>query len=358
MSSPGPSVESSNGKWRGVVTLGASLVPVLAAVAASAVLIVEYARNEAVFCSEGGGCSLVRRSAIASTFGVTLPALGLAGFLAIAATALASGRLARRAQLVLSGVAAVVGCALIVAQWRIGAFCVYCTVTDASALVAFGVALWRSRVASDPPAARLPRIGGAAAVAVFATVPLVVGAVKEARYDVPQVIRSEIERTPAGEVTVVDFVDFECPFCRMTNAIFAPLLAAHRDHVRCVRRQVPLRSHPHAHDAARAACCGETLGKGDAIADALFSAPVESLTPQGCEQIAASVGLPIDAYRACVADPKTDARIEADRAEFDAAGGHALPTIWIDRRRFIGAQPEPVLAQALDTAVARDRATH
>jgi uncharacterized membrane protein/predicted DsbA family dithiol-disulfide isomerase len=352
MSSADPGIQASNARWRGTAGLVASLVPVLAAVAASAVLVVEYVRNEPVFCSEGGGCSEVRRSAIAATFGASLPALGMAGFVAIAAASLVMGRVARWAQVALSGVAALVACALIVAQWRIGAFCVYCTVTDVSALAALGVAVWRLRGPDDGEPSWALRVGGAILVAAFAVVPVLVGMRKEARYDVPQAILTEIGRTPAGEVTVVDFVDFECPFCRMTHALFAPLLAAHRDHVRCVRRQVPLPSHPHARDAARAACCGETLGKGDALADALFSAPVGELTPQGCEKIAASVGVPVDAYRACVADPKTDARIDADRAFFHEAGGNALPTIWIDRRRIIGAQPAEVLSQALDTALA------
>src|SRR6202000_3010387 len=119
------------------------------------------------------------------------------------------------------------------------------------------------------------------------------------------------DQTPPGEITVVDFVDFECPFCRMTNAELAPVLASHRARVRLVRRQVPLKSHSHALDAARAACCGEQMGKGEAMADALFSAPVESLTREGCEKGAQSVGLPVDSYRACVSGPKTDGRIDA-----------------------------------------------
>src|SRR6185437_10462513 len=101
-------------------------------------------------------------------------------------------------------------------------------------------------------------------------------------------------------------VDFECPYCRMTHASLQPLLEAHSNEVRVVRRQVPLPMHVHAHDAARAACCGEELGKGEAMANALFSAPVEELTPDGCEKLAQSVGLSLDPYRACIADPRTD----------------------------------------------------
>ena len=155
---------------------------------------------------------------------------------------------------------------------------------------------------------------------------------------VPDVIRAEMARTPRGQVTVVDFVDFECPFCRLTQAELEPVLEAHKDRVRLVRRQVPLHSHPHAHDAASAACCGEKLGKGNEMAAALFAADVEALTPAGCQKLAEQLGMPADPYKACVVDPSTDARIEADHGEFKSAGGYALPTIWIGRRQLVGAR--------------------
>jgi predicted DsbA family dithiol-disulfide isomerase len=62
--------------------------------------------------------------------------------------------------------------------------------------------------------------------------------------------------------------------------------------------------------------------------------------------------LPADAYRACVANRATDARIEADRVEFKAAGGFALPTLWIDGKEFVGAKPGEVLQKAIDDALA------
>ncbi len=89
------------------------------------------------------------------------------------------------------------------------------------------------------------------------------------------------------------------------------------------------------------------------MANALFSAPVDELTPDGCERIAQSVGLPIGAYRACVANPATDARIEGDRAEFKAAGGFALPTLWIGDEQVVGAQPGEALEGAIERALAR-----
>ena len=339
----------------GGVALAASLVPALAGLVASAMLLVDYVRPAPVFCAEGSGCEALRRTAFAAPLGVPLPVVGVLGFLAMGVVSLVPGKAARVAQAALSAGAGAVGVVLAAVQVRLGHYCPYCGVADASGVAAALVGGWRlARGGWDWAAPAAAVVAAAGALVAAVVVPLAVGLrMAAASPQVPAVIRAEIARTPPGEATIVDFVDFECPFCRMTHAELAPLLEAHRSRIRLVRKQVPLRIHPHALDAARAACCGERLGKGDAMADALFAAPVQDLTAQGCERIAEAVGLALGPYRACVADPATDARIEADRAEFREAGGYALPTIWIDETELVGAQPPEALAKALDEALAR-----
>jgi uncharacterized membrane protein/predicted DsbA family dithiol-disulfide isomerase len=333
----------------GALGLAASAVPAVAGLAASAMLAVDYLRPMPVFCSESGGCDALRHTEFAMPFGVPMPLLGLAGFLVLGIVSLWPGRSARAVQLVLATLAGLIGLALLVLQAKLGHFCPYCCVADTSGLLALGAAAWR-RTQKDAEAPRGWIVGSALAMAATTTAPLVAGF----RLDVtPQVIRGELAGTPPGDVTVIDFVDFECPFCRMTNEEFSPVIDSHRDRIRLLRKQVPLHMHPHAHDAARAACCGETLGKGDEMAEALFSAEVDDLTPEGCEKIAEKIGVPMDAYRACVANPATDARIDADTAEFKAAHGFALPTIWIGSTPLVGAQPQEVLAKAMHEALAR-----
>jgi uncharacterized membrane protein/predicted DsbA family dithiol-disulfide isomerase len=335
----------------GTVGLAASLVPVLAGIVASAMLAVDYLRPAPVFCVEGGGCEALRHTAYAMPLGVPMPLVGLAGFLAIGVVSLLAGARARFAQLALGVGAGLTGLLLVTVQARLGHLCPYCLVADASGIVSALVAGARMWLAAEAPSPRGLAYGGAGALLLALLLPLVVGF--RAPTPVPAVIRDEMARTPPGQITIVDFVDFECPFCRMTQAELEPLVDAHRDRIHLVRRQVPLHSHPHALDAARAACCGERLGQGDAMASALFAAPVEDLTRQGCEKIAQGLGLSLDPYRACVADPATDMLIEADRAEFKAAGGFALPTIWVGDRQLVGAQPPEALAQAIDDALSR-----
>ena len=348
VSSGSPSGTTSGG-WGGL-WLAASLLPVLAALVASAMLAVDYLRPMPVFCSEGGGCDALKHTVIAMPMGVPLPLFGLAGFLVMGIAAIVPGRFARVAQVGLSTIAGMVGLSLIVLQFRLGRFCPFCLVTDASGVVALVVAWLRLRRAPSAPGPRVLAVAGGVMLVVAPTVPIMLGF---RAAPTPQVIKDELAKGPRGVVTVVDFVDFECPFCRMTNPELQAVLAAHPGKVRVVRHQVPLKMHVHAMDAARGACCGEKMGKGDAMAEALFTAPEEELTRDGCEKIAQQVGLPLDAFRACVADPSTDASIEADKAVFQAAGGYALPTLWVGEVQLVGAQPQERIEDAVEAAMAR-----
>jgi protein-disulfide isomerase len=338
---------SSEGR-AGALSVVGSLVPVLAGLVASAMLLVDYLRPAPVFCSEGGGCDALKHSLYATPMGIPMPLFGVVGFLALGVSALVKGERARMAQGALAAIAGLVGLTLLFLQAKLGHLCVFCCVADASGVVSFLVALARLRFAPAAGVSLGPSLAGASTMVVALGAPLVGGFKADTT---PQAIRDEIAQTPAGKVTVVDFVDYECPFCRMTHAEFEPLLEQHKGQLRVVRRQVPLKMHPHAMDAARAACCGEKMGQGEAMANALFTAPEDDLTVEGCEKIAARLGLGLDGFRACVHDPATDAIIAADKAEFQAAGGYALPTIWIGDRQIIGSQPKEELEKALDAAM-------
>jgi protein-disulfide isomerase/uncharacterized membrane protein len=333
----------------------AAVAPVLAGLAASAVLLVDYVRPSPVFCEADGGCARLRQTAFASWLGVPTPVLGVAGFLLLLFLALQRGPRVRLAQAVVATGAALFAATLLAVQFSAATWCPFCCVADVSAVVACAVAWWRQQLAWDPPAPRWPRVGAAAFAIAPAIGLLAFGAVKKVEpRDLPAVIAQELASTPPGLVTVVDFADFECPWCRATHKELSSVLHAHPGHVRVIRKQVPLeRMHPHALDAARAACCGEQLGRGDAMAEALFAAPVDDLTEDGCAKLAQSLGLDEGAFRQCVKDPKTDARIRADQAEFRASKGKGLPTLWIGDEKLEGAHPGADIEEALSRAIAR-----
>ena len=348
------------------VLTAALVLPIGAALAASAMLLVDYVRPLPVFCGEGQGCSVLRQSAWARPLGIPLPAIGLLGFAALAVAALWPGPRARRVHLGLAAAAAVAALGLISLQVVLATFCKFCLVVDVSALAVLAGAYLRFRAEFDPPPL-LPRAFGAATVAAAAVVPLGLGVLVPPPPPPPEVdipaetplpIRVEMAQTPKGKVTVVDFVDFECPFCRRAHREVHALLEAHPGEVRLVRKHVPLEhAHPHARDAARAAVCAEKLGKGDAMADALFETPVEQLTLDGTAALAAGLGLADDAFRNCFADPSTDTLIDADTLDYRLTQGAGLPTLWFNEERVLGARPREALEEALARAQARLHAT-
>jgi uncharacterized membrane protein/predicted DsbA family dithiol-disulfide isomerase len=328
---------------------GALVVPIMVGLAASSILLVDYMRPAPVFCDYDGGCGQVSRSTYASLFGIKTPFFGVAGFFALATFSMIRGAAARVGLALTSAFAGAVAVFLIYVQTTMGALCPYCMVADVSALVVFVAAMHRMRVGWDPPAALKSRTMGSAFVSLAFAGPLLGFAMKPR---VPSPIAAEIARTPKGMITVVDFVDFECPFCRETQAELQPVLDEHKGKIRLVRFQVPLgRIHPHANDAARAACCGEAQGKGDAFADALFTTPEDELTKEGCEKIAASLGLDVSRYRACVIDPKTEEHIQRDSEAFRASGGRGLPTIYVNEQKLEGGQDRASIEEAVRRAL-------
>lgn len=329
-----------------------TLVPIIAGIVASSALLIDYVKPAPVFCDYTSGCEEVKHTAFAHVFGIPTPVFGVLAFAQFAVLSLLRGRWARMWMTIGAGIGAALAAFLLWVQHELGAFCKYCVVVDLSIWLVLAMAVIRLWRGWDPP--RWPRFRWATASLVTAAALVPVGLSACIKPRVPQGIADEQMKTPEGMATVIDFIDFECPFCRATHLELEPLLAARTGKLRVVRKHVPLtRIHPHAMDAARAACCGEKLGKSDEMAHALVRA--EDISPEGCEKVAQDLGLDVEAFRACVKDPATDLRIEADTALFRASQGKGLPTLWIGGERLEGGQPKDALENALDRAISRAR---
>ncbi len=312
----------------------------VAGLALSAALLVDSLRPAPAFCA-AGGCAEVRASAWAHPLGIPLPLVGLA-FFALAALLTCAGGSGRadRARRVAAAIGAAGALGLLAVQGlAIGAWCRLCVATDLVAL-AHAAAVLSGRTA-------WPRVAGAraavTALAAVAAVALPLAALRDdprvvpalaalAAGSLPEVVARE---QVAGTAVVVDFVDFECPFCRAFHAELAAALETAAVPVRVVRKMVPLPQHRGAFPAAVAWCCADAQGKGDQMADRLFAA--SDLSAAGLERLAAEIGLDLERFRADTADPATRARVEADAAAADAAGVRSLPTVYIGERRFVGA---------------------
>jgi protein-disulfide isomerase len=141
-----------------------------------------------------------------------------------------------------------------------------------------------------------------------------------------------------GKINVVEFVDFQCPFCRQLHPAIVDLLDEYGSRVNFVRLNMPLASHAFARTAARAYCCADEQKKGSAMADALLKS--DDLTPEGCEKLAAELGLSLAEYQACIKSAATDARIDDEIARVKKAGFGGLPTVWVEDEVIVGRDPD------------------
>ena len=155
-------------------------------------------------------------------------------------------------------------------------------------------------------------------------------------------------------MTVVIFSDFECGFCSRSEATLRALADQYGTRVRFAFKNHPLPMHPSARLAARAALAAGEQGKFWEYHDALF-AHQDALDPASLERRARDLGLDVDRFRRAMADPRTDAAIDADEAEATRLGVTGTPTFFVNGRRLIGAQPLVKFQANVELALADGR---
>ena len=136
-----------------------------------------------------------------------------------------------------------------------------------------------------------------------------------------------------AHVVVVEFADFECPFCQKIAPELAAIWEKRRDKVRFVYKYMPLPMHPHGEISARAAIAAQMQGKFWEMEKLLF-ANGQHLEQPDLEKYAASVGLDLERFRTDMQSPETKARIDADRKLGDDLHVKGTPTIFIDGREY------------------------
>jgi protein-disulfide isomerase len=138
-----------------------------------------------------------------------------------------------------------------------------------------------------------------------------------------------------GPVEVIEFSDFECPYCQKVQPVLKEVLTQFDGKVKHVWKDFPLPMHPNAVAAAMAARCAQEQGKFWEYHDMLF-ANQQALTPSHLKQHAAVVGLDSLAFDACLDRGKY--RDQINTARKDAAGilVPATPTVFINGRLVSG----------------------
>lgn len=171
------------------------------------------------------------------------------------------------------------------------------------------------------------------------------------RYDIP--VKDSYSLGPAdAPITIVEFSDYQCPYCRRWHdEVYEPLLATYPGKIRFVYRHLPLTSiHPDAFPAAEAAMCA---GEQDAywqFHEKLFSN--ETLGSSIYDQYAQELGLNMQSFQGCVNERKYQETVQADVDFAIDLGIRSTPTFFINGLAVVGAQPLDVFKQVIDRELA------
>jgi len=152
-------------------------------------------------------------------------------------------------------------------------------------------------------------------------------------------------------VTIIEFSDYECPFCKRAEDAVAQVMKTYGDKVRLVFRDFPLPMHRNAQPAAEAAACANAQGKFWEYHGKLFAS--SELNAERFKAIAAEIGLDAAKFDACVAKREFKSAVEKDLADGGEAGVDGTPAFFINGRMLSGAQPFEKLKEIIDEELAK-----
>jgi protein-disulfide isomerase len=167
--------------------------------------------------------------------------------------------------------------------------------------------------------------------------------------------RDHIRGSDDAPVTLLEYGDFECPFCGLAERVIRELLAEAGDDVRYVWRHLPLNDvHPHAQLASEAAEAAAGQGKFWEMYDMLLSSQ-DALEPSDLARYAERLGLDAERFDEELRRRKHAARVSEDVASADESGVSGTPTFFINGRRHYGVYDIDTLTAEVKAAKRRAR---
>jgi protein-disulfide isomerase len=152
-------------------------------------------------------------------------------------------------------------------------------------------------------------------------------------------------------VTIVEWSDFQCPFCGRVEPTLQQLREEYKGRIRIAWKNQPLSFHPNAMPAAEAAMAAHEQGKFWEFHDALFKKQGQ-LSPALYDEVAKQLGLDLDRFHASMQGHKHAAQIQADMSAGNAVGAEGTPTFFINGKKLVGAQPIDAFKQLIDAELA------
>jgi protein-disulfide isomerase len=169
---------------------------------------------------------------------------------------------------------------------------------------------------------------------------------------------ARVKGDPDAPITIVEFADFQCPFCGRVQPLLNNVLAKYKGKVKLAYRDFPLAPiHPHAQMAAEASRCALAQGKYWEMHDAMY-ADQTKLDEAALVRTAAGLGIDGNSFSSCLKSSKYNELVQQDFQAGSEAGVNATPSFFINGEFLGGAQFEADFAQIIDrqlSALGRDK---
>jgi protein-disulfide isomerase len=150
-----------------------------------------------------------------------------------------------------------------------------------------------------------------------------------------------------AKLAIVEFSDFQCPFCRRVTPTLHQIEQEYGDKVRIVFKHLPLSIHPKAPAAHLAAEAAHRQGKFWQMHDLIFGNQ-EAMSPEKYVEYAKQLGLDVDRFKRDVASADVKNRVDADADEAAKLGVTGTPSFFINGRFLSGAQPFEAFKTLID----------
>ncbi len=158
---------------------------------------------------------------------------------------------------------------------------------------------------------------------------------------------SPVTGNPNASITVVEFSDFQCPFCKRGNQVMKDLLKEYPDDVKVVFKHLPLPFHQQAKPAAVASLAAHEQGKFWEFHDELFENQ-ESLTEEKFIEIATKLEMDVDKFKEDLKSEKFEKKVADDMAVATQLGVRGTPGFFVNGVQVRGARPLPYFKELVE----------
>lgn len=157
-----------------------------------------------------------------------------------------------------------------------------------------------------------------------------------------------------AKVTIIEFSDFQCPFCAKGADILTELKKKYGNKIQVAFKNYPLPFHNHAEIAAVAGLCANEQSTNHfwKMHDEMFKNQ-DSLSADGLKKLARNAGVKVEAFEKCLSENKYIDQVRADMEEGKKINVKSTPTFFVNGQLIAGAQPIEVFSQLIDEELAK-----